>query len=128
MLEFIVKGLPILNFDVKAPVVLEVHIGPKGMAGVFLQRDPLEARWLPVASFSRALAQMELSRSALYLEMVAVQEALERMAHISTVACELKLRVSEGFHLLWARRAKLPAALLWRATVIESYHPVLGEP
>ena len=36
VLEFIVKGLPILNFDVKAPVALEVHIGPKGMAGVFL--------------------------------------------------------------------------------------------
>lgn len=45
-----------------------------------MQQDPLSARWLPVASFSRALEGMEAFKPLLFLECMAIQEGLQRMA------------------------------------------------
>jgi hypothetical protein len=63
-LESLVRAMlaevPTINLLPGDPVILETHVGPKGLAGVYLQRDPKGGRWLPVATYSRELAPAEL--------------------------------------------------------------------
>lgn len=54
-----------------------------------------------------------------------MQEVLQRLTRIAAFASELRIAASRAFTLLWRYRAKLPPDLLWRATIIESYAPVV---
>ena len=58
-LRVIAEGAPAINFNPTAPAILEVHAGPQALSGVLLQEDTAGKRWLPVATWSRALAGME---------------------------------------------------------------------
>jgi len=71
------------------------------------------------------LAGLEGQHTLTYLEVVAVQEVLQRLSRIAAFTCELRIAASRAFTLLWRYRAKLPPDLLWRATIIESYVPVV---
>ena len=57
--------------------------------------------------------------------MVAAQEALQRFTRLVVYTPDLRIAVTRPFVLLWRYRAKLPAELLWRATIIESYNPTV---
>jgi RNase H-like domain found in reverse transcriptase len=58
-----------INFLPGELVILETHTGPKGLAAVYLQRDPAGGRWLPVAAYSRELHAAELEMSMALLEL-----------------------------------------------------------
>ena len=83
----ILEALPVLNFEPTAPVRLQYRVGPAGMAGVLLQEDPKEPRWLPIASHSRTLTAGEMLLSRLELELRCVQEVLSKLRPI-TAFCQ----------------------------------------
>ena len=105
---------PMINFNPQEPVVLETHTGPKGLAAVYLQQDPAGGRWLPVAAYSRPLTATELGVSGAQLELTAAQEALKKLANISTGASELLWRVGPDVMEVVRRKLHLGPGLLWR--------------
>src|SRR5512138_3840463 len=123
VVKALVEAAPVINFDPASPVILEPHSGPKGIAAVFLQQDPEAERWLPVAAFSRGLAVMEFTMSAAMLELLAIQEGLRRMAHISTGAAQLMVRVSDDVLAVLSRKLHLAPGMIPPVCDILSYHP-----
>ena len=71
LVRAMLEEVPTLNLLPGDPVILETHVGPKKLAGVYLQRDPAGGRWLPVATYSRELTPAELQRPAVVLEAAA---------------------------------------------------------
>jgi ribonuclease HI len=112
-----------INFDPEAPTILETHNGPKGIAAVCLQENPADARWLPVASFSRSIEGMETLRPPLLLELTAIQEGLHRMAQVAVFSRDLRIVASAELIALQKAKMKLHPDLLWRMCDILSYNP-----
>ena len=86
MISRIIEGVPKLNFDPTVTARLETHTGPTGMVGILLQKDPLAARWLPVASHCRIWKPKETLNSELALECLCIQESLAKLAHFTAFA------------------------------------------
>ena len=94
------SGIPHLNFDPDAPLRLEVHTGPAGLAGVLLQKDPAASCHLPIASYSRTWGNKEFLASPLALEVVAIQETLSRLSHYTAFSQHIQLPCSAAFRAL----------------------------
>ena len=71
IVEAMLTDVPTINYNPEDPMVLETHVGPKGLAAVYLQCNLEGARWLPVASYSRELTTTELQRPVVVLEAIA---------------------------------------------------------
>lgn len=123
--QALVEGAPMINFNPAEPVVLESHTGPKGLAAVFLQRDPQEKRWLPVATYGRELLMLERQESPAVLELTVVQEALKKLVAIATGAKELRIHVSADVAEVFRMKLHLAPGLVWRVCDIMSYCPLI---
>ena len=76
----ILTEVPTLNFDPTSPAILETHVGPKGLAAVYLQKDPGARRYLPVASYSQEITTAEMQKPVVALELMAAQEAARKLS------------------------------------------------
>ena len=103
----ILSGIPTLNFNPAAPLCVEVHTGPAGMACVLLQKDPTASRHLPIASCLRIWGDKELLLSPLALEATAIQESLSKLAHYTAFAHHIDLPCSDAFRMLMRTNPRL---------------------
>ena len=76
------------------------------MVGILLQKDPLAARWLPVASHCRIWKPKETLNSELALECLCIQESLAKLAHFTAYAQDLEVCTSPSFRSLAALAPK----------------------
>jgi RNase H-like domain found in reverse transcriptase len=96
----ILATVPRLNFDPSQTLCLETGIGPSGMIGVLLQKDPLHPRWLPIASHCRTWKPREAAESELALECICIQETLAKLQHFTAFASRLEVAASPSFRAL----------------------------
>ena len=117
----ILADVPTLNFDPTSPVVLEVHVGPKGLAAVYLQKDPQARRYLPVAGYSREVTTAELQKPVVALELMAAQEAARKLSQVSVSAPAIHWMVSPDLHALLKAKLHLGPELSWRVADVLSW-------
>ena len=93
---YILGGMEVMNFEPNQPARLVVHTGPIGLAGILLQEDPEKKKhWVPVGSYSRTFSTQELLLSRPALEIIACQEALGKLRHMTTYTGQLEVGLSD---------------------------------
>ena len=125
-LKAILEALPVLNFEPSSTVKLHYRVGPAGMAGVLLQQDPREPRWLPIASHSRTFTAGELLLSRLELELRCVQEVLSKLRPITAFCSDLQVEATEELRHLLRLQSRLHPRLLARIIDVMQYRPTFN--
>ena len=118
-----------MNFEPNQPARLVVHTGPIGLAGILLQEDPEKKKhWVPVGSYSRTFSTQELLLSRPALEIIACQEALGKLRHMTTYAGQLEVGLSDTARALIKGVNRVSTNLMWQIVDILSYKPTLSTP
>ena len=81
-----------------------------------------------MGSYSRTFTTSELLLSRPALEIIACQEALGKLRHITTYAGKLEIGLTDATRVLIKGMNHVSTNLMWRIVDILSYQPTLSTP